>query len=259
MGQRVMNLTLNENEKIIKQLNGFSGSSVYLLQDDKKIFVRKVNNIERNFERMTELLSLGYNIPQIYFKNENILDIEYIPGFDIKTYLKFNQIDKLVKFLITTIRSLASESKNKDYSKIYEDKLSNIDFNYLPFDKHQLIDKLPCILPQSNYHGDLTLENILYGSNQTFYLIDPVTIEYDSWIFDIAKLRQDLQCKWFIRNDNVLLDPQLNLIQTKIFEQFPESNNDYLLILMLLRVYNHATINSDEHKFLLGEIYKLWK
>ena len=71
--------------------------------------------------------------------------------------------------------------------------------------------------------------------------------------------RSDLHCKWFLRNDNLLLDTQLNLIQTKIFEQFPESNNDYLLILMLLRVYNHAVTDSLEHKFLLGEINKLWK
>jgi hypothetical protein len=252
-------MILSENEKVIKQLSGFSGSSVYLLEDLEKVFVRKINNIDRNFERMLHLSRLGYNIPRVYYKDETILDIEYIPGLDIKTYLRFNQIDKLTKFLVSTIASLSSNSIEKDYTSIYEFKLSSVDFSLLPFSRQELIDKLPKVLPKSNYYGDLTLENILYGSNNQFYLIDPVTIEYDSWMFDIAKLRQDLQCKWFIRNDNLLLDTQLNLIQTKIFEHFPESNNDYLLILMLLRVYNHAILNSLEHKFLLGEIQKLWK
>lgn len=42
-------------EKILKELNGFSGSSVYLMQDDTKTFVRKIDNVDRNFERMQHL------------------------------------------------------------------------------------------------------------------------------------------------------------------------------------------------------------
>jgi len=249
----------NDNEKLIKQLHGFSGSSVYLLQSGEKFFIRKIKNVDRNYERMSHLLKRGYNIPKIYYKDDKVLDIEYIPGLDMKTYLRFNRVDKLVKFLISTLLSLSENSTEKDYTLIYKNKLSGTNFTRLPFTKQELLDRLPKILPQSDYYGDFTLENILYGTDSQFYLIDPVTIEYDSWIFDIAKLRQDLHCKWFLRNDNLLLDTQLNLIQTKIFEQFPESNNDYLLILMLLRVYNHAVTDSLEHKFLLGEINKLWK
>ena len=108
------------------------------------------------------------------------------------------------------------------------------------------------------YHGDLTLENILY-TNPDFHLIDPVTIEYDSYIFDIAKMRQDLECKWFLRDSNIKLDTKLQQIQDRLKEDYPEAFDDSLLILMLLRVYNHASEGSYEQKFLLREIEKLWK
>jgi len=113
-------------------------------------------------------------------------------------------------------------------------------------------------LPSSNYHGDLTLENILH-SNDSFYMIDAVTIEYDSYIFDIAKLRQDLECKWFLRNSNLSLDVKLQNLQEKILSRFSGSDNDYLLILMLLRVYQHTKTFDDDRKFILKEINRLWK
>ena len=246
-------------EKILKELNGFSGSSVYLMQDNTKTFVRKIDNVDRNFERMQHLSTLGFNIPTIYNKIDNQLDIEYIPGLDIKTYLKFNSPTKLIEFLVDTLEKLSYNSIDKDYSDVYQQKLAEIDFVRLPFTKSELFDKLPKILPQSNYYGDLTLENIIFSKTGVFYLIDPVTVEYDSWVFDIAKLRQDLQCKWFLRNDKLFLDTKLYLLETRIFNQFSYAFNDYLLILMLLRVYRHAKDNSVEHHFLLTEIYKLWK
>jgi thiamine kinase-like enzyme len=133
-----------------------------------------------------------------------------------------------------------------------------VDKEDLPFTKDELIAKLPKILPQSQYHGDLTLENILHTSNE-FYMIDAVTIEYDSYIFDIAKLRQDLELGWFTRKDNVMLDVKTKHIQQRILRQYPEADNDYLLILMLLRVYRHSKPDTLERNFLLEGINLLWK
>ena len=130
--------------------------------------------------------------------------------------------------------------------------------SYFNFTKVQLLDKLPVYVTQSNYHGDMTLENIIYSNGQ-FYFIDPVTIEYDSFIFDIAKLRQDLECKWFLRKTKTYSDTKLYNIQKAILETFPESNNDYFLIIALLRVFKHCIVDSFEHKFLISEINKLWK
>ena len=105
----------------------------------------------------------------------------------------------------------------------------------MPFNADQLIDKLPKILPESEYYGDLTLDNILFDTqNNKFVLIDPSTTEYNSFIFDIAKLNQDLICKWFIRNKNCNLDKKLY--------QISESLNKYslnvLILLLLLHIHN---------------------
>lgn len=249
------------NHKIIKRFNGFSGSKVLLMQDNLgQKFVRKINNTDRNFERLQVLHSDGFRVPKIYSKYNNILDMEFIDGLDIKTYISVNGIDNLVDFLYETICRMSQNSRNKNYSDIYIKKLSEINFEHLPFTMNDLIDRLPVILPQSNYHGDLTLENIIYSKTNQFYMIDAVTIDYDSWVFDIAKMRQDLHCGWFIRNnkDNNLIT-FANMIQDKLLNYFPIANDDNLLILMLLRVYKHCESLSSEYYFLLKEINKLWK
>lgn len=252
-------MKLLDSEKIVKTLTGFSNSSIYLIQNNNSLFIRKVNDIDRNYERMTKLLSMGYPIPNIYRKQDDTLDIEYISGLDIKSYIKFNDPSLLIEFVIETLNSFKLNSVNKDYTTTYEQKLNEVDFTLLPFSKNELMDQLPKILPQSVYHGDLTLENIIYSKTGQFYMIDPVTIEYDSWVFDVAKMRQDLTCKWFIRNDIVYFDTTLHLIEKEIFDRYPITNNDYLLILMLLRVYRRSNIKSKEHSFLLREIIRLWK
>ena len=45
----------------------------------------------------------------------------------------------------------------------------------------------------------------------------------------------------------------------QILEKYPEADNNYLLILMLLRVYRHSKPNTLERNFLLEGINSLWK
>ncbi len=90
-------------------------------------------------------------------------------------------------------------------------------------------------------------------------MIDAVSVEYDSYIFDIAKMRQDLECKWFLRKTDVRLDIKLQNIQDKLRKLFPLAFNDNLLILMLLRVYLHTKSGDFEREFILREIRRLWK
>lgn len=247
-------------DKIVKELHGYSGSKVCLLQSDDRLYIRKNGNVERNYERLKALYDLGYNVPQIYSKNGEVLDMEYIHGLDMKTYLKSNSTENLTQFIAQTITKFAKWGVDKDYTNVYNKKLAWMDsVTDLPFTKDELISKLPKHLPQSEYHGDLTLENIIHGVDDKFYLIDAVTIEYDSWVFDLAKLRQDLECKWFLRKENLMLDVKLKDIQDKLLRLCPLANNDYLLILMLLRVYLHAPKDSLEYNFIMKEITRLWK
>jgi RIO-like serine/threonine protein kinase len=251
-------------EKILKTLNGYSGSKIYLMSDDTKVFIRKIDNIDRNYERLIELKKLKFNVPEVYKKNNNVLDMEYIKGLDIKTYLSINNIDFFLNYIFDLIENFSKISKEKNYTEIYNKKLSWInefidESKIFPFTKKELIESLPAILPSSIYHGDLTLENIIYDTN-TFYLIDCVTIDYDSWIFDLAKMRQDLNCFWFIRNtEDKNLKKYLSIIDDKILQKYPILKNNSLLILMLLRVYLYTRDGSEDQKFILKEIKRLWK
>lgn len=243
--------------KIIKELYGFSGNKIYLMNKHEKVFVRKIGNISRNIERL-QALSNDFPLPELYTISKKMIDMEYLHGLDIKTYLKTSTYDNLTNFLLDTLIKLSSNSVDKDYTEIYKKKLNEVSFDEFSFTRLELIDKLPKVLPSSNYHGDLTLENIIYTS-KGFYLIDCATIEYDSYIFDIAKLRQDLELGWFIRKESIALDIKLKHIQDIILSKYPLANNDYLLILMLIRIYRHTKPNTLERDFILKGIHNLWK
>lgn len=242
--------------RVIKEFTGFSGNQIYLMQKDR-LFVRKSGNIMRNVERMYALEQL-LPMPEIYQYSKNKFDMEYIHGLDMKSYLKTNHWQNLLNFLLSVLDKLSNQITVKDYTNTYVEKLNEIDFTGTVFTKQELLDQLPKLLPQTNYFGDLTLENILYTETKGFVLIDGQTSDYDSFIFDIAKLRQDLECHWFMRLDPARIEIKLNHIQQGIFEHYPEADNVYLLILMLMRVSRYATPNSSEHTFLINKANQLW-
>jgi RIO-like serine/threonine protein kinase len=245
-------------EKLIKKLKGHSGSTVALMQADDNMFVRKIENVQRNYERLTALL--GYvDVPKIYHYDGTILDMEYIHGTDMRNYLLNNSTKELSEFILNTLAMFESKSVDKDYTNVYNEMLSWLEDGMFPFTKEELIDRLPKVLPKSVYHGDMTLENIIHSTSGRFYFIDAVTLKYDSWVFDVAKLRQDLECKWFLRRDSAMLDGKLMKLQDNILKKYPIARNDNLLILMLLRVYLHCEKDSLEYDFIVREINRLWK
>lgn len=247
-------------KKIIKELKGHSGNKISLVEEGDILYVEKTGDIERNFERMKFLHEKKYNVPTIFETDgKTFMTMEYIHGLDMKEYLKTNNIKFIFNFIVETLNNFSKKSELFDYTETYNKKLSFLDdVSELPFTKQEFIDSLPKKLPKSNYHGDFTLENLIYSDNN-FIMIDPVTIEYDSFIFDIAKLRQDLECKWFLRESDLRLDVKLNELQERILNYFPLAKNDNLLILMLLRVYRHTEKGDNNHKFILNAIKKLWK
>ena len=244
--------------RVVKELYGFSGNQILLMQKHEKLFVRKIGDISRNIERM-QALAADYPLPQLYTVSKKMIDMEYLHGLDIKTYLKTNNYEKLLDFTLSILEKLSSNAVDKDYTETYIKKLQEISVDEMPFTREQLLERLPKILPSSNYHGDLTLENIIFTTNRGFFLLDCATTEYDSYIFDIAKLRQDLELGWFTRKDNAMLNVKTKHIQQKILQQYPMANNDHLLILMLLRVYRRSQPDTLERNFLLKGIKSLWK
>ena len=244
--------------RVIKELKGFSGNQVLLMQKGQHIFVRKSGNVERNVERMYALAD-DYPLPKIYNYSKNKLDIEYISGYDMNTYLRHNNPESLLEFLINVFEKMSTDTVEYDYSTLYRQKTDSQILETLGLSTATLLKRLPSLLPQSVYHGDLTLENVICSKNGSFYLIDCQTTEYNSYIFDIAKLRQDLECLWFVRNSQQKHQIKLHYIQQQILKRFPESNNNAILILMLLRVYNYTKPESFERNFIIKEIKRLWK
>lgn len=244
--------------QLIKELQGFSGSRVTLLQGPKGLFVRKQGNVDRNLERYTCLRNI-VAVPAIYNSSSDSFDMEFIQGLDVKQFLKYNDSKLLANFIIDTIGTFRQTSVTKDYTETYKQKLNWLDTQDFLFTKDEIIAKLPKYLPQSIYHGDFTLDNFIFGNNKQFYLIDPLTSEYDSYIFDLAKLRQDLESKWFVRNDLYYLDAELSKLQETIFKELDIEVDNYLLILMLLRVYPYCKNGSTEQAYIKREIKRLWK
>lgn len=242
---------------IITRFNGYSGSRVELVKVNDKVFVRKTGNVARNYERLTALYKLGFPVSKVLNYYDDVLEIEYIHGIDMINYLQRNTVASISDFLTDVISNLSKFTILRDYSEIYLKKFQNIDFDDLPFDQEQLLERCPKLLPSSNYYGDLTLENII-ATPKGFVLIDAATIEYDSYIFDIAKLKQDLLAKWFLRKSTINLDYKLQTIEQNLDKRFGEIDKS-LVITMLLRVYSHSTNDSFTREFLTNKMRMLWK
>lgn len=243
--------------RVIHEFRGHSGSQVCLMGKRGNLFVRKTGNFQRNLEQLQTLVD--FPVPRVYGHTAAHMDMEYIHGLDMRAYLINNPPEALSEFIIDIVEKFAQQSVAKDYTEVYQTFLANTDFDPLPFTQQQLLDQLPSTLPQSKYHGDLTLENIIFNANQGFYLIDCATGIWDSYVFDIAKLRQDLTCYWFLRSHPAMLQTKLSLIQQQLLSRFTEGKNDALLILMLLRVIRYCEPSDTDHVFLIKEIEKLWK
>ena len=263
-------MILNDGDQLVKTFKGYSTSEVALLHNSHTgYFVRKHKNITRNLERI-QAVSRNLPVPKIIYHNQeqDYYDMEFIQGLDMKTYLIRNSAGPLIDFIEFSLETLVSTSaENHDYSEIYRKKteflLEHCWECKLQFTRDELLKCLPNNIPRSEYLGDLTLENIIYDElRHRFVFIDLSTIDYDSYFFDLAKLRQDLVAKWFIRNDHVYLDNKLKTIYNELSVNYSHAyfGNDYLTILMLLRVLIYATkINPEDEIYLIKQINKLWR
>lgn len=242
---------------IITKFKGYSGSCVELVKENKQVFVRKTGNVARNYERLSALHKLGLPVSRVLNYYNDTLEIEYIHGTGMINYLQRNQVNNIIDFLTDTINALKQSVKMRDYTAVYHKKFDQVKFDQLPFDRIQLLNRLPKQLPNSEYYGDLTLENII-ATPDGFVLIDAATIEYDSYVFDLAKLKQDLVVKWFLRSTNINLDYKLQAIDQSLTEKFGPVDPS-LIIVQLLRVYRHATDDKPVREFLREKMRMLWK
>lgn len=243
-----------------KNFIGFSGSKVVLFESKATTFVRKKKNVQRNILRYKKINKL-FSCPRILNIGKDFYDMEYLNGLSIEQYLEVNSIENLSKFIFKTLQILKKKNYGqKDYSEIYINFLNQIDLKKdFGIDKDNFLSKLPKVLPKTEYHGDFTLENIIYSKNK-FFLIDWSEGLFDSYVFDYVKLRQDVLCGWFVRrNNNLNIFSKLNKLDGILKKKLKYYDNNYILILMLLRVFRYTKKFNLEYYFIKNKIKSLWK
>ena len=255
----------------LKHFNGHSGCIVKLIQyPDGKYAVQKCGSLKLKDAAAVQnhLKHLGFNTPEIYEISNDCYTMEFIDGVDMYTYIEYasvEEVDNLICFLKDSIRIFAENATESfDFGELMESKLRMIfDAVYedepTPLLARDLLDRIPKVLPTGPIHGDFTLENIMYKKGK-FYLIDPNPTEFNSWIFDAVKLRQDLDGHWFLRNKKNVVNHKIvcEKISKSLKQEYGEMNNQALYCFMLLRV--RAYCIEKENKALINrELQNVWQ
>lgn len=142
-----------------------------------------------------EVIELNLEFPQHF-------DMEYIPGSSFSDFFKSAQtidVDRVVEILFEFLDSEISQSSFFEANNVFEFKLEQLK----PGSRYkEFIEKLAKVcaqekflIPRSACHGDLTLANMLFKGGHV-YLIDFLDSYLDSFLIDLAKLKQDLYHHW---------------------------------------------------------------
>ena len=251
--------------KLIKRLKGNSGALVELVEINSNFYIKKTNGtkLKKSAEILQELKSQNFNTPDIISCSNKCLIMEYINGVDMQSFLENadnNKIFKIIDFINSYIK-IQRTNKKKNFSNEIYNKINSlkkkINQKYLVFSLDQLYKKLPKICIDTSIHGDLTLDNIILKDDK-FYLIDANPTDITALEYDVIKIRQDLDCLWFVRdfknknNFKIICDT----ISLKLKKNWSFFKNDYILIFMLLRIFPY-TKDISTQKFLLKNLY--WK
>jgi thiamine kinase-like enzyme len=104
-------------------------------------------------------------------------------------------------------------------------------------------------IPESECHGDLTLQNIMI-SEEKIYLIDFLDSFFNSWVIDVAKILQDVDLHWSYRHFKMDANLELRLLVAKeeiikAVRIMPDGDKIlfdiyYILLLNILRIYPYA-------------------
>lgn len=256
--------------KHIQILSGHSGCEIYLMREDKKIFVRKISasaayniRLKKQFIKqkrfhsqkvyVPETFSYGYESGKFYF------DMAFINGITLAEHMKVIKTKDIVR-LMTVLFDILPVHKNKRVStsqKVFTEKINELKKKISRKSKNVsealfILDHFDFShIPQTYCCGDLTLENILIDQNEgKIVLIDFLDSFYNSWMIDLSKLLQDLELGWSWRNfpkdDN--RDLRCMIARQILIENVSELPNGrrlllevyHILLLNVLRIYPYA-------------------
>lgn len=243
---------------LVKRLKGHSGATVSLYKD-KQVYKVVKENYSKAIESVNILNSLPFSTPEVYQVTNNKIVMEHINGQDMKSYLEsatISDVNKLISFIEDYFNFCLENSKISNFTNSVNNKIKSLE-SYINLNGKVV----SCYynMPKSIIHGDLTLENILFSNNK-FYLIDANPTDLSSVYFDGNKLRQDIDCLWFVRNERNKLNYSINCsrISNELKNKFPFLLDDQILIFMLSRILPYSK-NQNTTDFLYKEIDKRWQ
>ena len=253
----------------INDLNGLSGCIVELYKDSSSYVVKKTSaNLEYNDRLISQILkqkefnSIQFLKPEILSENVNedgryYVFMEYISGINFYDYVDASSIaqsKKILKLLVGNIMNDFGDESVIDTTPIIE-KIESLQEKINGYNDifSYLLSNVPTKLPLKNTHGDLTFENIIISDDQNIYLIDFLDSFVETPYIDLAKLNQEFELKWSIRNKEVTnnLIIKYNYLKTIYNELIQTTKIDsnilnFFTILNLLRILPYAKGNDRE-------------
>ena len=282
------------NVKFISNLKGFSGCTVSLYSENHTHFVRKISksleynprlkaqidkqqffltNIAKGKITAPRIIKSGFLGDLLYF------DMEYIQGVNLVQYIYDANTSELkeISHELGNIINIMKNSVKEEFlnpalmlNKIEDIQSSLINKNFnLDLSK---LDELKILMSAINLsantkktfcHGDLTMENVLVDKSQKrYYLIDFLDSFIDHYWFDISKLFQDIEGKWYkFRNPEIILENMnskmifLNeSLQNEVLKEeiLYSQNHNLFLALNFARILPYAS--SEDMPYLMSTI-----
>ncbi|SEH23212.1 phosphotransferase [Selenomonas sp. KH1T6] len=251
-------------------LGGHSGCQILLCEDESgETFVRKISSSIDYNERLIvqkkkqesfhdglikvpQVLRDGYISNGLYY-----FDMEYVHGITLAEYIKeveVSEIKGIVDILISSARTEKDCQSGAAAPKAFQNKIKNLKRKLSKLDNGIINEAIEILashdwskILSSACHGDMTLENIIVRNNE-LYLIDFLDSFFDSWVFDLSTILQDVEVLWHYRDEKIDNNTVIRLIIMRdlLFNKLQElMGADYIevyytLLLKLIRIYPYT-------------------
>lgn len=247
-------------------LSGNSGSQLsYISTAHGPAIAKTGRKLHLDYQVLNELRSNGFSIPAYYSVADSYVTMQFIPGLTICQFLESrNDVELLVNFFSQFVTVAESNSQQRNVAADVAKKCSELScmprsiLNRLPFTFEEISSNIPDELPCGLYHGDFSLENIIFSDGR-FYLIDANYNALNSYAFDVAKLMQDTASQWFSRHCTLsaLAQEKLQYLSKKVASMSVYSENKYLRAFMFSRILPYCT-NTQDTDLVVESLKDLW-
>lgn len=274
--------------KDIIRLDGYSGYDVLLYRSDNRgPIVRKKARVASQNKRLKEQYKKHlffmrqaagvYLVPEVLNVSSGgplfFYDYRYIEGVTLIHFIERSSaeeircvLDKLVDVMIHFARSpvyFESLNPSETFLRSIRNKIeSNAEKCSLDIKiRNRLLRFLagmPDPLVRTFCHGDLSFDNIIIDKERRLWLIDFLDLFYPHYWFDISKVFQDIDGKWYELKHNIRLPHnklaymhEYLLNRIREFDSCYETHHNFLLAIAFLRILPYA--KSEDQKRIIQE------